>query len=122
MFSADELQGMRDTQETHMMDTCVLLTRTTDTLDEYNRPAVSYAESNPVPCGFDPTAAKEVMDNAQVAVTDARLRLPLSADVTGLDRVRVTHRFGEALDTPVVFDVIGEPERGPSGLVLNLRL
>jgi len=41
--------------------------------------------------------------------------------VANIDRVRVTHRYGEALGSPLVFDAIGEPRHGPSALLLDLR-
>jgi hypothetical protein len=62
------------------------------------------------------------MDGTEVVLTDAVLRLPIDSVVTNVDRVQVTHRYGEMLLTPWTFAVIGMPRRGPSGLLLNLRL
>ena len=117
-----ELARMRATQASSMMDTCVVLAYGEDGSDNYGLPEHCYTPQDPTPCGFDPGAGKEVMDGAQVVVTDARLRLSLGTAVDPRDRIRITHRFGEALATPPTFEILGEPERGPSGMVLNLRL
>jgi hypothetical protein len=35
--------------------------------------------------------------------------------------VRVTHRYGVALVTPELYEVVGLPQRGPSGFVAEIR-
>jgi hypothetical protein len=121
-FSADELARMQAAQEAAMMDTCDILERERVGQYESGIARTGYVLAATTPCGFDPTASEEVMDGAQVAVTDARLRLPIGAEVGPLSRVRITHRFGVELDDRPTYEAIGRPERGPSGLVLNLRL
>ena len=123
-FDADDLAFMRDVQEYVMQDTCVIWKYTELDPDIYGNVQHQYEEGDSSDCGFDPTASKEVMEGTQVAVTDAVVRLPISlhGSIDQHDRVQITHRFGVALDTPVAYELIGLPERGPSGLVVNLRL
>jgi hypothetical protein len=121
-FDHDELEGMRDTQDSAMMDTCILGARVELAFDEYGMPVVGWSWSDPLVCGLNPTKYIEVMDGTEVVLTDAVLRLPIDSVVTNVDRVQVTHRYGEMLLTPWTFAVIGVPRRGPSGLLLNLRL
>ncbi len=119
-FGSDELERMQATQHAAMRDRCVLEIAA-------NAPhaygyGLAYSAGAALACGLHMSPSREVMESGQVAMPDARLRLPLGTNVTGVDRVRVTHRYGALLSTPLVYDVIGLPERGPSGLQLNLRL
>lgn len=123
-FDADDLTFMQATQEAAMQDTCVLLRYTELDPDVYGNVRHQYEEGDSSDCGFDPTASNEVMEGTQVAVTDAVVRLPIAlhGQIDQFDRVKITHRFGVALDSPPTYELIGLPERGPSGLVVNLRL
>jgi hypothetical protein len=103
-----------------MMDTCILLAYSA-AQDDYGNASPTWTAGNPIACGLDPTAQSEVMQGTQVVVSDAELRLPIDTVVSNLDRVEITHRHGEELDTHQFVEVIGDPERGASGLVLKLR-
>ncbi len=119
-FTPVELARMQGTQDAAMMDACVLEAYGASTSNYgYGH---SYSDVSTSVCGLKPAPSREVMESGQVALPDARLRLPIHTGVAGVDRVRVTHRHGVALAVPLVYDVIGLPERGPSGLQLNLRL
>jgi hypothetical protein len=121
-FDFGELDGMRDTQESAMMDTCVLGLRVETATDDYGMPVVGWSWGDPLICGLNPIKHVEVMDGTEVVLTDAVLRLPVDTVITHVDRVQVTRRYGETLITPWVFACIGMPRLGPSGLLLNLRL
>lgn len=120
-FTPGELAGLRKAQEAAMMDRCTILAYHDGTPGAYGKPRQEYIPGANVACGYDATARKEVMDGAQTAITDARLRLPLGTAISHLDRLRITHRLGVLLDTQPVYEIIGEPRQGPSGLLLNLR-
>lgn len=123
-FSGGELDGLRATQEGSMLDTCELLGYVAGGRDDHNLPTPGawdlVATSR---CGFDPGAGDEVLEAAEVATSEASLRLPYSAasSLDRLSRVRVTHRYGQELGSPQLFEVVGLPEVGPTGLVVNLR-
>lgn len=125
MLTASDLTGMREVQVLAMMDTCKLVSRTVSGADAFGNPVAGWSEQESA-CGFDALirqgrSSYEVMPGTDVPVFDARLRLPLTANVTNLDRVRITKRFGETLTKPLLFEVVGNPMRGPTCLVLNLR-
>jgi hypothetical protein len=71
-------------------------------------------------CGFQPMNKGEVQDGSQAPNFDAKLRLSLDIDVSRVDRVELTARHGSAIE-PQLYSVEGDPERGPSAQVLNLK-
>jgi hypothetical protein len=123
-FSAEELAGMQATQESAMQDECVHLQYTSGSTDDYGFPMPTYSEASTYDCGFDPSAREEGMEGTEVAMMDAAVRLPLVAEsaISATDRIKITKRFGMALVNPLTYDIVSLPERGPSGLVMNLRL
>jgi hypothetical protein len=121
-FSSSEMRWMQRIQEGAMQDTCIVMDYSQGDLDDYgNVSNPEYTDSEPTRCGLDPQSQTEVMDGTQVIVSDAALRLPLNTAIDNLDRVRITHRFGSALATPIIYEVIGQPAQGPSGIVVQLR-
>jgi hypothetical protein len=122
-FTTDELSRMQTAQQNAMQDTCVILTRTAGAADAYGYPAETWSAATTTACGIDEHAQDEAMGDGEVVMVDAVIRLPIALDGTfdGSDRVQVTHRFGVALDAAVTYEIMGNPERGPSGLVLNLQ-
>lgn len=117
-FSDIELERMQATQESAMMDLAQVLTRSAGTGDYGYGPA-TYLAGRSIACGFDPKP-REVMGDTQVEMSDGTLRLPIGTAVTHLDRVKITRRFGSVVPAQT-YEIMGQPARGPSGLVLNLR-
>lgn len=118
-FTSTELANMQSSQETHMMDTCVLVKRVaTGTVDSYGHPIFATSETTSE-CGLDLRASKEVI-NAEARWYDARIRLPLDTEYANIDHIIVTHRHGVAVDR-LRYTLVGDPRRGPSGLVADLR-
>ena len=124
-LTSEERTNMQATQDSAMLDTCVLLTHSEGETDEYGISEDAFSASNPLSCGFNDTPGgsfREVMQDAQVVMIDAQLRLPIDTDVSHRDRIKITHRYGEPLASAPVFEIVGVPHRGPSGLLLKLRL
>lgn len=122
MFTAAELANFRTEQTGHMADTGYLQVYTR-TLNSFGEPAVTYTESlTSTACGLDmrPGSERHMADKT-VAQYDATVRLPITATPSPLDRIRITARFGEALATPLVFDILSPIQRGPSGIRLLLK-
>ena len=114
-FSGGELDDMRDVQQAHMMDTC-LIAEPGITTDSYNNEVESFnwttaAQSS---CGFDENPKPEVLN--QVPTSEAIVRLPHDTEVSTRARVRITKRFGETQTDPLTYEVVGTPELGPSGM------
>ena len=120
-FTSTELERMQGTQEEGMMDICDLLEHVeTDRKDEYGKPVEQWVARSGLACGLDLRSSGEVR-NAEADLWDVRLRLPIDTEVSRVDRVVITHRFGALLGEPMLFQVEGEALRGPSGLVLKLK-
>jgi hypothetical protein len=114
---------MQDHAEESMWDACQVLEYNGYLTDDYGHPAPDWFLRWPaIVCGYDPSARKEVMDKTQVVLTDAVVRLPIDTTLDNRDRIKVTERHGVTLTAPPTYEIIGEPERGPSALVLALRL
>lgn len=121
--TAGQLARMQAAAVASMWDTCVRLVYSGSQQDDYGRDIAVYTPQSPaLVCGFNATAHREVMVDSQVALTDAVVRLPIDTVLSNLDRIRITHRHGVALTDAVDYEILGEPARGPSGLVVLLRL
>lgn len=126
-FSLSELSAMQAAQEAGMMDVGVILHHVDGATDAYGIPVDTWVEGSVTVCGYDgrrhiETGVPGGTGATQVALTDGRLRLPIDADVSTLDRFRLTERFGVMLETPILYEFIGETRRGPSGLLVDVRL
>ena len=121
-FSAGELARMQAAQADSLQDTCVLQVWSSGSSDAYGQRVEAWTDSAPMACGFNPKGGREVNGGeASPIITDASVRMPVGVTVDRKDRVKITHRFGVALTAAQVFEVLGEPRRGPSGLQLDLR-
>ena len=122
MLSSAELAGMRAAQEGAFWDTCVVL-RPSGEVDSFGQPTGEPVPGDPLPCRFYPRGSREQRGMEQrLVVTDATLRLPLSATIEPQDLVRITHRYGEALIHLETFEVASDPApmRGPTALTVEL--
>lgn len=119
-FTTRELERMQTAQEDGMMDECELLIRTERSQDEYGMPVVQWVSGAVCACGLENRRSDETL-NAEADLFDAQLRLPLDTDLSRVDRLRVTRRFGVLLDQAEEYDLVGETQRGPSGLLVNAR-
>jgi hypothetical protein len=120
-FTPGELTSMRAVQESAMQDTCVVQTAGSGAKDEYGYPAQAWVDGQPVACGFGQQSRREFMGQAQVGEKSLTLRIPSGTAVTRLDRIKITHRLGVALPVPEIYEIVGEPHSGPTGMLLNLR-
>lgn len=113
---------MRACQVAHMHDTCVIL-KYMKTSDDYGLNKPLYVQGWTATCGLELVAPDEQQDASFVPAIDARLRLSIGlADVLDTkDRIKITHRYGEALTTPQVFEIVGILKRGPTGFYLDLK-
>jgi hypothetical protein len=116
-----ELERMRRAAEEAMFDRCRILRYRAGARDAHGMPQATWAEGEELPCGFRTLSAREALDGAQVPLADAELRLPWDAELSNLDRVRLSARHGEALAEGPLYEVVGLPVRGPSALVVRLR-
>lgn len=92
------------------------------TLDGYNNPVAEYVYGELTACGLQLVRPDEVQGSGEVPEIGVELRLPLGTTLDTKDRIMVTHRYGEALETSQIYEVVGPVKRGPSGLVVRLAL
>ena len=120
-FSDDDLAGMQETQESAMMDEAYILvySRTQDA----GEPVEVWTQSvNPIMVGVDTQKSKEIRKDDQTIVrTSGRARLPIDTIIDEKDKLRIITRFGQPI-APIEYALAGVPERGPSGLVVDLMI
>lgn len=122
MFPAEDLTNMRATAVEHMMDICKLqaVVETTDTFGEEVQ--TWPADGAELTCGLDmkPGFERHGVDNV-ILNYDATLRLPITSTPDVKDKIKITKRFDEALVVPLVYEIVGTIQRGPSGIRLLLK-
>lgn len=121
------LSLIRADQLASMNDTCELLAYGAGTVDSYGKPTVSYTSAGTSKCGVEHANAigeggrpSEALGKTEVPRMTRQLRLPLTADINQLARVRITHRHGTALAVSELYEVVGLPQRGPGGFVAEI--
>ena len=122
MFSITELNGMRETQEAHMMDTCVIYRVVKREKNARGEAVKTLGEGKESVCGLQmEPLAKEYSDSFIEANIDAIIRLPLGTEVTPGDEIEVTKRFGQSI-TPRRYEVERYTNDGPSGCRAYLKV
>lgn len=122
MFSITELNGMRDTQEAHMMDTCVIYRVEKREKNARGEAIKTLSKGTESICGLQmEPLAKEYSDSFIEANIDAILRLPLGTEVTPGDEIEITKRFGQSI-TPRRYEVDRFTNDGPSGCRAYLKV
>jgi len=116
-----ELAAMRSDVEETLLDTCQIGTEAEASGLEPGADSWTYDDESPVSCGFNASASKEVFDGSQATITDAVFRLPIGTAVTSVNRLKLTHRQGVALDTAEEYALIGAPRRGLTALTVYGR-
>lgn len=103
-----------------MLDTCIIHRRNAATANAYGIPGATYTAGQPVQCGYKARSSREVQQGNETVIVDAELRLPYGTQIASLDRVEVTHRYGDALTPTLLFNVVGQPAIGLSAIVVSL--
>ena len=127
-LSTRQLAGMRSIYSSLMADVCTIHTRT-NTLSSSGQPVATWSVlGTGIPCGFEFSPFKfrsrEVgFPGEETAEILVRARLPLSYydSVDTDDRIILTGRFGSTYTSPETYEIQGFLERGPTGLIVNLK-
>lgn len=109
-----ERAAIAETVEASMVDTCEIL-ELTSALNDYGEEVGGFSVVASTKCGFSPpgTQSKERQgEGPQTSHYAGRLRLPLGVAISENSRVRITHRKGRPLVTPLVYEVKGPPVVG----------
>jgi len=127
-LSTLELAQMQADNESHMMDTAVIYTRS-DTISSYGQPVPTWTESTTISCGFAASPFKfrsrELSTYGAEETSEILVRARVSIDyvdaMTTKDRLYLTHKMGVALSSTQIYDIQGFVEHGPSAIVVNLK-
>ena len=122
-LSARELSRMRTHAEETMFDLCIISRYLPGAADDFNIKKDTWAdETDETICGFKIAKNMEAMDEGEVVMIDAELRLPFDVEFGRRDRVRLTYRLGEFIlrADQLTFRLVGEPVHGHSAMVLKL--
>lgn len=113
-----------------MQDEGIVYAYTPTAVDNFGNPVAAYVAGRSTVCGFEPST-NEVQRSGEVAMLNAKLRLPIATDIGEHDLFLLTKRYGVALTdtgkigdatvTGQVYAVFGPAKRGPSGLVVELK-
>lgn len=117
-----QLSRLQTHADESMWDTCELLTYDDNAVNVYGVPEPMYVSAGTSECGFYTPRYWEAMQGSQVPVFDAILRLPIDTVISNVDRVRITHRHGVEQTNQQTYELVGEAAKGPSALVVKLRL
>ena len=128
-LSRIQLRVMRWAFDSLMPDTCTIHTRS-NVVDGTGQPVATWTVlETGVSCGFEFSPFKfrsrEIISGGEeTSEILVRCRLPLSYydDIDQSDRIILTDRFGDGdYPAPETYEIQGFPERGPAGLVVNLK-
>lgn len=121
LVSSQDIASMKADQAQSLHDSCIIQTYTA-AADGYGQMVVTYVDGAAIACGYKSEGGQEKRRrDGTVLVTDATLRLPLTASIGVKDRVKLTKRYGVTLGTALVFEVVGLPQPGPTGYVVELK-
>jgi hypothetical protein len=124
LYTTAELTALRDCQESFMDDACQIGTVST-TVSAIGADVESVAYATEQACGLQMLAGGERAEyrNGEMTIVkaDAKVRLAHDTTLAVTSKVKITKRHGETLAAPIVYDVMGEPAVGASGMVAYLR-
>lgn len=127
-LSTLELGQMQADNESYMMDTAIIMTRS-DVVDKYGQPIITWTPGTTIPCGFAASPFKfrsrelsvyGAEETSEILVR-ARVSLDYRDSLSTKDRLRLTHKLGVLLATAEDYDIQGFVEHGPSAMVVNLK-
>lgn len=121
-LSTAELELMRQHQVASLFDQCQRLRFEPGLSTKTGKPVRRWFDDWVSACGFEQGAREEVQGEAETVFTDAKLRLPIDVEIDRRDRIKMLKRHGEDVETYQMFEIVGEPRRGPSGLIVDLAL
>ena len=120
-LNSDTQERIRAAFEATLFDVCRLGVATENTSGTYLVETVTWGTTD-VACGFTPATPTETHEvgAAQTDYSSGTLRVPVATVVTGIDRVRLTKRFGRTLSPARDFRIDGAPQPGMGTTILTL--
>ena len=127
-LSSPQIAQMRTAYNAAMADRCTLQVRT-NSASTSGQPVASWSNlAMGVPCGFETSPfkfrAREIVaggEGTSEILVRARLPIEYYDSIDQEDRFILTTRAGDVLTTPETYEIQGFLERGPAGLIANLK-
>jgi len=119
ILSDTDLAALRSIQQTSLHDTVTIKKYTHGIQDNYGYKEDGFADIVGVACGFKPKSVGETMGNTEVSTMSAEIRLSIDTEISGLDQILLTHRYGQPID-PILFNISGTPIKGSTGIVIQV--
>jgi hypothetical protein len=120
-MQASDLVWMRSAQTEHMHDVCQRLVHSF-TVDSHNQQiAVFTLNTTLIPFGLETKPGSEAPKNHVVEVRwDAVGRFPVALALEVQDQIKVISRYGETLASPIIYQVLGPKQQGPTAFRVRL--
>ena len=120
MLDTGQLEHFLERQAESLMDVCRRLVYT-PSINDYNEEMPDWVEdTTDIVCGLDQRPGSERGRASDTLIQyDATIRLQLSEIWDVRDQIKITERFGETI-TPIIYNITGPIQRGPSGIRLLL--
>ncbi len=119
LLSQTDIAAMILIQRQSLHDTATLKKFKQGSPDDYGYISTGFDDTVGVACGFKSKSVNDTMGNTEISTLTAELRLPIDIEITGLDQILLTHRYGTEI-TPVLFNVSGTPIIGVTGIIVQL--
>jgi hypothetical protein len=81
----------------------------------------TFADGTEVRCLFTPTPATESA-GAQALQIDGEIRLPRTAEISNLARIKVTSLYGSTTGLPQTYEIVSGPIRTHIGYTMKVKL
>ncbi len=121
MLSNNQLDHFRERQLLTLMDTCKRLVHsysTNDTNEQIDTWTLSDVE---ISCGVEQKTGQENRRDKDTVISyDAIIRFAIGETFNLKDKIRITKRFGEAIDN-IDYEIVAPEQRGPSGVRYQVK-
>lgn len=116
-----DVSDMRIEHEDHMFSVVRRQTYSRS-FNDAGQPVESWTEvATDIPCGYNgKQGSEESQDRLTIVKWDATIRLPADTTLDPKDRLKLTTVFGAALGSPIMFEIVGPIQAGPTALLLNV--
>lgn len=114
------IDKMRAIYEATLRDVCILQARTEGT-GGYGYGKPTWTDGTEMACLFQPLSAEEAAGSQALGIA-GEIRLPRSATITNLHRIKVTKLYGSTTGLPQVYEIVRGPIRTHIGQTMDVKL
>lgn len=122
-MTAGEIAFLQDATPFTFHDQCQRLVYTEHVTADGRKGKTTYEPGATMPCRFrwsSGVGSDQTREANDLVTTAPMIHVPLGTIITSRDRVKLTHRYGQPLDPPLVFSVSGDPLPGLTSTRIEL--